>query len=191
MPLPAPAKRKKLHNRQVLCEGFEREDGLYDIEGRMVDTKTYSFDNQDRGGQIEAGEALHDMKIRLTLDLDFRIHQVEAVTDASPYNICPSIAGVMKKLEGKQIGPGWTRMTKELFAGAGGCTHLTELLGPIATTAFQTMAKARSQRSEKAGKTSSVARHIINSCHALAEDGEVVRRSWPDFYKPNAESEAS
>ena len=48
MPLPPPAARTPLHKRRLTIDGFEREDGLYDIEGRIVDTKPYRFKNRDR-----------------------------------------------------------------------------------------------------------------------------------------------
>ena len=44
MPLPAPAPRKHLHTRTIKCEGYEREDGLYDIEAQIVDQKAYAVD---------------------------------------------------------------------------------------------------------------------------------------------------
>jgi hypothetical protein len=34
MSLPAPAPRRHLHTRVISCEGYEREDGLFDIEAR-------------------------------------------------------------------------------------------------------------------------------------------------------------
>ncbi|OMH32632.1 DUF2889 domain-containing protein [Motiliproteus sp. MSK22-1] len=179
MPLPASTPRRLIHQRQVNCNGYQREDGLWDIEGRMTDIKTYDAPNRDRGGLIPAGEPLHDMSIRLTIDLDYVIRDVEAVIDYSPFNICPGIAGQFKRLIGKTIGPGWTRATKEMFAGTQGCTHLMELLGPIATTAFQATHLARSEQIEKhQGKPA-----LLNTCHALAEDGEVVRDFWPEHYQ--------
>ena len=33
MPLPAPAPRTLKHTRAIECTGYEREDGLWDIEG--------------------------------------------------------------------------------------------------------------------------------------------------------------
>ncbi|WP_421862870.1 DUF2889 domain-containing protein [Motiliproteus sp.] len=183
MPLPPSQPRKHLHTRQVECHGYEREDGLFDIEGRMTDIKTYDIDNQDRGGQILAGEPIHNMSIRLTMDLDFTIHGVEAVIDDSPFNICPSIASRLKQLEGKQIKPGWNRMLKALFAGSQGCTHLTELLGPIATTAFQATGTARRKREGNSSRPAAAGR-LINSCHALSQSSEVVQRFWPESYQP-------
>ena len=86
MPLSEPAARKLAHTRVVTCRGYGREDGLWDIEGRIVDTKPYRFQNRDRGGWIEADEALHDMSIRLTVSLDLEVIDAEAVIDASPFN---------------------------------------------------------------------------------------------------------
>ncbi len=184
MPLAPAAARQHLHSRHVSCHGYEREDGLFDIEGRMTDSKTYQIDNLDRGGQIKAGEYIHNMSIRLTLDLDFLIHQVEAVIDDSPFKSCPDISAHLKQLEGLRIAPGWNAKIRKLFAGTRGCTHLTELLGPIATTAFQTTGTARRIRAEQHPGVPSGEHHLVNSCHALAEDTEVVRICWPDQYRP-------
>ena len=54
MPLSQPAERELTHTRVVTCRGFQRSDGLFDIEGRIVDTKPYRFRNRDRGGWIDA-----------------------------------------------------------------------------------------------------------------------------------------
>jgi hypothetical protein len=178
---PPKASRKLLHNRTIQCCGYERDDGLWDIEGHMTDVKTYSFPNQDRGGEIRAGEPLHAMWIRLTLDKDFIIHAAEAGTDWSPFHLCPEITGRYKKLIGLHIGAGWNRKIKELFAGVNGCTHLTELLGPIATTALQTIhPKRRGEKPPKAGDQERP--RIINSCYALDSNGEVVQKHWPIYY---------
>ena len=55
-----PSGRASIHSRDIRCCGFRREDGLWDIEATLEDTKTYSFANQDRGG-IAAGEPIHRM----------------------------------------------------------------------------------------------------------------------------------
>src|SRR5690625_7449801 len=95
MPLSEPAARQLLHHRQYDFRGYRRDDGLWDIEGRIVDTKNYDFDNQHRG-RIAAGTPIHDMQVRLTLDDALLIHDLEAVTDASPFSLCPGIASNYK-----------------------------------------------------------------------------------------------
>ena len=184
MPLSEPVKRRHLHTRTVTVEGFAREDGLWDIEGRMTDAKTYSFPNRDRG-KVEAGEPVHDMRVRLTIDADFRIHRVEASTEASPYRICPDIAPSYKKLEGAVIGPGWRKTIRAAVGGREGCTHISELLAAMATAAYQTLFPERARRSADMPPLPDDGPRPswINSCYALREEGEVVRREWPHWAK--------
>lgn len=43
MPLPPSVPRDELQLRRIELRGFRRGDGLYDIEARMVDTKTHEL----------------------------------------------------------------------------------------------------------------------------------------------------
>ncbi len=180
MPLPPPpVERTKLHNRIYDFQGYQRADGLWDIEGRIVDTKTYAFANDFRG-EILPGEALHDMWIRLTIDEDFVVHDIEAVTDDSPFAICPSAAPSLKQVIGCQIMTGWRQQVRKQIGAAEGCTHLIEMLGAMATVAFQTLYPVRAKKAgaRKPGEKPG----LLNSCYAFRSDSPVVRKSWPDFY---------
>lgn len=179
MTLDRATPRKHIHTRAIECRGYHRDDGLWDIEGRLVDTKTYSFDNQDRGG-INAGEPIHAMAVRLTVDDDLVVRAAQAATEAGPFGLCGDIVGVFDGLVGLKIGPGWRKAVTAVMGRAKGCTHLTDLvLGPMAVTAFQTVAPARKHRetSGKAGKPAT-----LDTCHALAADSPVVARLWPEHY---------
>lgn len=180
MPLSEPAARERMHTRRYEFDGYRRDDGLWDIEGRIVDTKGYTFENKDRGA-IPPGEALHDMEVRLTVDDRFVIRAVEASTNAGPYTVCPHVVANYRKLEGKRIATGWRKTLKELFAGTEGCTHITELLGAMATVAFQTIypVLAREGKTRPAPGTRPL---LIDSCHAFRADGPVVKREWPEHY---------
>ena len=179
MPLSEPVSRNHQHQRVVTCNGYRREDGLWDIEGHIIDTKSYSFMNSERG-KISVGDAIHEMRIRLTMDLDFNIKNAEAITENSPRKKCGDVTHHFKKLIGLTIAPGWTKKTRSLLGGLQGCTHLVELLGPLATTAFQSM---NDERMEKAKlRPSSERPRIIDTCHILAADGPEVKKRWPDFY---------
>jgi hypothetical protein len=149
MPLSPPVGRQHLHTRRVICQGFFREDGLWDIEGRITDEKTYEHPNEWRG-PLKPGDHVHDMSIRLTLDHRFTIVDVEAVTDESPYRICGEVAPDFKKLIGLRIGGGFHRAVRERLGGVHGCTHIVELLGPVATTAFQTVSSTKARELNRA-----------------------------------------
>ena len=186
MPLSKPAPRNHMHTREIKCRGYEREDGLWDIECRMTDTKTYSFENHDRDG-INAGEAIHDMSIRVTLDNDLKIHAAEAHTDSSPFTICGEITGAFDQLNGLVIGPGWRKAVGERLGKTCGCTHLNDMLiGPLAVTAYQTIRARDPERvrheDRVAGKVQTQKPAVLDTCHALASDGPIVKREWPEFY---------
>jgi hypothetical protein len=196
MPLSPPAPREHLHTRTVTCTGHRREDGLWDIEGHLVDTKTYGFGNHDRG-RIEAGEPIHQMWLRLTVDDALTIVAVEAVTDHGPYAMCPAITPNFQRLVGLQIKGGFTHAVRERLGGIEGCTHLVELTGPVATTAFQTVypylqrlkddarrAAADSGEPEPPPRGARRRPALLGTCHAFAPSSPVVKRIWPDWHEP-------
>jgi hypothetical protein len=188
MPLSTPQVERELsHTRRVTCRGFKRKDGLWDIEAHLTDIKSYDMELSERpNGMIPAGEPLHEMAIRITVDLDLNILEAEAVMDYTPFRLCPSIASVFSKLKGLQIAPGFTRKTRDLFGGVQGCTHLLELLGPLATTAFQATHHERQYMEDWHTGSGSNAPPMLNSCHAFAEDSDVVKEHWPSHYKPSS-----
>ncbi len=182
MALSEAAPRSKRHNRTLEMEGYQREDGLWDIEGHLRDIKDYSFDSTWRG-KIEAGTPVHDMWIRLTVDDTLTIRAVEASLDAGPHPICADITPNFKVLEGQRIAPGWFLNVKKLLGGAKGCLHMVEMLGPMGTVAYQTLGPSRVTESQDSadGRTQPKPARL-NTCHVFASDGELVKQRWPDFY---------
>jgi len=181
MPLSPPAAREPLHERRYDFRGYRRADGLWDIEGRIVDTKNYGFDNAHRG-RIEPGTPVHDMQVRLTLDDDFTIRAIEAVTDASPFGTCPGATPNYAKLVGLRIAPGWRNLLRDELGGTGGCTHITEMLMAIGTVAFQTILAVRDRERPPAPRPPGKRPRLLDSCHAFAADGPVVQQLWPEFW---------
>lgn len=177
MPLTPPAPREAFHHRLIECDGYRRADGLWDIEAHMTDRKTYPFPNAHRG-EIAPGEPLHDMWLRLTLDEHLVVQKAEAATDAGPFRVCGDITPAFAKLEGLKVGPGWRARVKERVGGVKGCTHLTELLVPIATVAIQTILSERAKTARPKRKPGH-----LDSCYALRTDGEVVEEFFPEWYR--------
>ena len=187
MPLSASAERRPLHTRRIEITGFERDDGLFDIEAHLVDTKTYAFSNEDRG-TVEPGTPLHGMWARMTIDADMTIVTFEAATDFSPYTICPQAAPNFASLAGLQIGRGFIKKANERVGGVHGCTHLRELLGQMGTTAFQTMYSRRMARNaELAANAETTGERtarppILGTCLAYDPASPIVKRTWPEHY---------
>ena len=123
------------------------------------------------------------MWLRLTVDNEKKVVDAEAVIDHSPFSICPNIASSYKRIVGEKIGPGWTKRTRELFGGTNGCTHLLELLGPMATTAYQAMYDANSP--DETNTAEKKPPQLINTCHAWAASSPVIKQLYPEYYKAN------
>lgn len=188
MLLSDPAERELLHLRDIQLRGYRRTDGLYDVEARLTDTKTYGFGNHDRGW-IEPGTPLHGMLARMTVDEDMLIVAFEAATEYGPYAVCPAAAANFARLAGLRVGRGFLKAAQERVGGTRGCTHLRELLQPMATVAFQTLAAKRAKlqaapnAAETAAATPPPARPpLLDTCLAYAADGPVARRQWPHLY---------
>jgi hypothetical protein len=91
------------------------------------------------------------------------------------------VVSVARNLIGLKIAPGWTQKSKIAMGSNRGCTHLTELLGPVATTAIQTIASEKYRRSEDKPDTKSNA--FLDSCYTHATDSPVVKLHWPEQYE--------
>ena len=188
MPLSPPAEREPLHRRQIDMHGYRRADGLFDIEGHLLDTKSYGFDNEEKGW-LEPGQALHGMWIRLTVDEDMVIRECEAASDHTPYAVCPQAAPNFARLAGVKIGPGFNRAVNERVGGVIGCTHLREMLAQMATVAFQTMYPVRRAKEQAREAATGVRQKpaIIGTCLAYDPASPVVAMRWPWLAQDAAE----
>lgn len=181
MPLTAAKPRAAIHTRTIECTGYHREDGLWDIEGHLNDSKSIPHGSHDGSRYRQPGEPIHRMSLRVTIDLDFLIHDVEAVTDEAPYAPCLSVGPAFRKLIGTRIGKGWRAEARKLTGGALGCTHLNELLGRIATVAYQSTNRARADR--PGGDPDGRAKRLLNTCQAYEAHSPIVKTLWPKHYK--------
>ena len=127
-----------MHDRRVIFRGYQREDGLWDIEAELRDSKPREFTVRgERTWQVD--EAIHGMAIRLTLDNQTVVQAIEVAMDNVPHPPCPEAAAPMQRMVGCSLARGWRRSIEERLGGIEGCTHLRELLFNMATAAFQTM----------------------------------------------------
>ena len=139
MPLSPPFPREHLHTRNVVCDGYRREDGLLDLEARLTDRKSHAFALMT--GVRQAGEAIHDIWIRVTIDRGLTIRAVEASLPGVRYpGGCEAIAPAYAKLVGANLVSGFRKVVKERLGSVHGCSHLTELVGHLPTAAVQMFA---------------------------------------------------
>lgn len=174
MPLSKSSPRKMLHLRDITLRGYEREDGMIDVEAHMTDSKTHSLSMRDRGG-LSSGEPMHDMWLRVTVDQDMTIIASEAAMDATPYNVCPGVAPNYQRLVGLNIGKGYLKGAMQRLGGVEGCTHLRELLQQVGTVAYQTMLSMRGQRRPEGMKAPrGIHPSLLNTCYSYDENGALA-----------------
>jgi len=184
MVLPVPGPRKSLTRRDIDCEGFIRDDGLLDIEGSLKDVRAFSLDNGWRN--VPAGEPVHLMRLRVTMDAGCVIREIVAAIEHAPYPLCQEALPNLQRLVGLVIGPGFNRRMHDLIGHTAGCTHLVTMMQAMANQAIQTLAASRKDaggenpfdafRSRGAGKPP-----LVDTCVAYAADSPVVKILFPDF----------
>jgi hypothetical protein len=185
VPLPpsaGSAGRQEIHHRQIDMRGYLRADGLYDIEARVCDTKTRDF-VPPTGVTVKAGDFIHDIWVRITVDTDLLVHEVASSSDSTPYPVCGDGGLNLQRIVGLKIAAGWSGEVKRRLGGKQACTHLTELLIPMATAAFQTIAEVRLARPDTLDAQGRPQK--LDSCTAFSVDRGVVAQRWPGFYAGN------
>jgi len=186
--LGMPAHRAQVHTRTVEYRGYRREDGLWDIEAELTDTKTYAHQTPDRG-VLQAGEPVHGMAIRLTVDDKMKITDVAVGMPATPFPECQQAKPPMKRLVGCTLGRGWRKTIEEALGGIQGCAHLRELLFNMATVGYQTIPHYRKHLRQAAGLPEPLLKRPAphhGQCLAWDFNGTVMKRLRPEFagWKP-------
>jgi hypothetical protein len=180
MPLPQPnSRRVKKHTRAVTVEAFVRDDGLWDLDAHITDIKTR--DAKLASGIRPAGQPLHELSLRVTIDTQFNIVDAQASSDAVPYpGYCDTIGPAYKKLVGLNLMKGFRQALNDRLSGIEGCTHLTELALVLPTAAIQTFAgDVFDTRDGDGDDTLEHKPFQLDRCHALRTDGAAVAKYYP------------
>lgn len=176
--LPPRAERTRVHQRRITLDGYQRVDGLWDIEASLLDTKDQDFPLS--AGLLKAGEPVHAMHVRVTIDRKMNIFDAVVCTDAAPYmGFCDHIVPVYARIAGLNLFQGFLRAVKAMFGGTHGCTHLSELLMFLPTAALQTVASEMLDTEHKVHQP-----YHLDRCHALATHAESVRHYYPRWFRP-------
>lgn len=175
---PKFVSRNLIHTRKIITQAFLREDGLWDLEANLLDTKSKDF--LLSSGVRKSGDAIHDMTLCITIDASFNILDAKAVTHAAPYEqYCNKIEPEYKKLVGLNLAKGFRMAVKDLYSGVSGCSHMTELCSVLPTVAIQSFAGEVIKVTDQGdGKMP----FQLNGCHALRTDGETVKKYYPAWF---------
>ncbi|MBS7707839.1 DUF2889 domain-containing protein [Chelatococcus asaccharovorans] len=183
--LEAPRRRPLNHRRTVTYESFEREDGLFDIEASVYDTKGHIYSDRERG-QLKPGEPVHDIRARLTINDCYVVIDFATEMAAVPFAYCRGAVDP-QRLVGCCIVRGWRKAVDQAFGPRRGCTHLRDLVLGMGTVAFQTLSANTDEKRFTAGLTDSDVVEkpsFLGGCHSWAISSPVVKSFFPQFYEP-------
>ncbi len=176
-------KRRLMHRRSVECLGYLRDDGLWEVEARLVDTKPFARHDR-RHGPRQPGDPVHDIRLRLAVDDTLTIHEADTTLETTPYPSCVDVDGILQRLVGERIGKGWRETVRRKIGRLETCTHLQELLGPAVTTLFQTMSNGKDPEGRDSVDNQRAAKEppfFIDGCYSWRKDGPNVAEFFPQF----------
>ena len=191
--LPSTSPRTLKHTRAISIAAYARDDGLWDLDAHITDHKTR--DIALASGVRPCGEALHDLHLRVTIDVQFNVVDAAAVSVAVPYpGFCEAITPDYKKLIGLNLLQQFRHGVRLHLGGILGCTHLTELAQILPTAAVQAFAgevlATRDSASDADDGSDAVRPFQLHRCHSLRLDGPAVVQYYPRWASstPDAKS---
>ncbi|MEP6607800.1 MAG: DUF2889 domain-containing protein [Burkholderiaceae bacterium] len=174
--------RRHVHTRSIKVDAYAREDGLWDLEAVLTDTKARDFVLAT--GLRPAGEPVHDMLLTVTIDAQFNVLAAEVNSRAVPYpQHCGTIAPEYSKLIGLNLLQNFRKSAAARLGGVKGCTHLTELSGVLPTVAIQAFAGEVFRSHETPSDAGEARPAQLDRCHALRLDGPAVAQFYPRWYR--------
>lgn len=179
-PVEPVVTREELHFRRIDMRGWQRSDGLYEVEGHITDFKPHDFKPPNGDKVVPAGQAVHDMGVTLVYDDAMRVHEVRPFMNSAPYDVCFGAPETLQTLKGLSIASGWSSEVRKRLSGSQSCNHLMGMLIPMAATAYQTLTVKRGGRVDAVKPDGSPAK--IGTCFAYAPTSPVVLYRWPNFY---------
>ncbi|MFG6412370.1 DUF2889 domain-containing protein [Roseateles sp. DC23W] len=185
-PVHPSVTRRPLHRRALDVQVFARDDGLFDVEASLTDTK--SHDVPLAGVVRKAGDPIHEMRLQLTVDAGLSIVSVASQTLWMPYvGACGEHGDAYQRLVGLNLLKGFRQAVAERLGGTHGCTHLTELCQVLPTAVIQALAGSiiDTREGDAAAPT---APFQLDRCHALRRDGATVAQFYPRWHLATPES---
>ena len=177
MPLSSPAPRTARHQRRVHYQGYERDDGLWDIEGELHDSKMHDAPSFRAAGLRRAGEPIHHMWLRVTVNRQLVVQAIDVAMDTHPLKDCPQAQPALQSMVGCSMARGWRQAIQKNLGGVASCTHLRELLFNLATAAFQSVPAVFASTNENEPP-----RHL-GQCTGWDFNGNGVKEYFPQFYR--------
>lgn len=184
MPLPSAQPRHQVHTRRITFQVYRRDDGLWDIEAELHDSKTHPLELLGER-TWQAGETIHGIQLRVTVDADMVVREIAAAMNDVPNGNCQHALPPLDGMVGATLGPGWRKAIEQNLGGIRGCAHVRELLFNVATAAIQAVPGSLSSHAHQPPMH-------LGQCVTWDFDGPLVKKLYPVYFQyPSRNSEAA
>jgi hypothetical protein len=185
--------RRHVHTRSIRIDAYARDDGLWDLEAVLTDTKSRDFPLAT--GMRAAGDPVHDMVLTVTIDTQLNVLSAHAESRWVPYpGHCDTIGPDYAKLVGLNLLQDFRKHVQARFGGVRGCSHITELANVLPTAAVQAFAgevfKTRDAAHENHHQDETKPWQL-DRCHALRSNGPTVAKFYPRWHDPQERTAAN
>lgn len=170
--------REEMHHRRIDFRGYRRSDGQFEVRAHLTDVKPIDFTPPGDSRNVPAGSPVHDLGVAVVFGADMVITEVSTFISSHPYRQCPGGGDTLQNMVGVSIGAGWNAEIRKRLPNCDTCTHLKEILTPLASAAYQTMTVERLhllQTRDAEGRPVK-----IDTCHAYGRSRELVKSLWPE-----------
>jgi hypothetical protein len=137
----SPRLRQLVHGRQIACRAYRREDGCWEIEGRLRDVRTH--DVRLPAGAVPAGEPYRELALTVIIDDQLTIQGARIDAAAPAPEVRARLSAACRAVISWQISPGFADETKAFFARAADCPHLAELFAAVVATGRESIPAPR------------------------------------------------
>ena len=121
------------------------------------------------------------------VDDGLRVVQANASMDATPFNECAAAPIPLRKLVGNTLARGWHKAVDASLERLSSCTHMREMLYAAPSAAIQAIPGYRAHRDgtrwPPVFSSTDPVPHFVGGCVSWRQDGAVILRQYPQFYK--------
>lgn len=175
MPLPPAQPRHQVHTRRITFQVYRRDDGLWDIEAELHDSKAHPLELPGER-TWQAGETIHGIQLRVTVDADMVVRGMAASMNDVPHGNCQRALPPLDGMVGATLGPGWRKTIERHLGGIQGCAHVRELLFNVATAAIQAVPGGLAHHADQPPMH-------LGQCVTWDFDGPLVQKLYPVYFQ--------
>lgn len=170
--------KRLIHTRNISVNCYETKENTILVEGSLADERYYPYLVYALNERRPAGK-IHHLIITMELSVpDLKIVSVDAAMPTVPDEGCRDVLGLVRRLEGRSIKPGFTSEVRQLLGRSEGCLHLTNLVVSMGSAAVQGLWTYFSR--EREGVVPSPPRldeaMLVDSCFMWRKEGAFLKR---------------